>query len=82
MKTLKQILEERNITQASFSRSIEVTPQVLGNWFLRGDIPKDFIKPVARELKLSLDVAIDLKASNIERKKKGRRWKESLKELF
>ena len=64
MNTLKNILKQRDITISSFAKDISASSQQVCNWFNRGKIPKDFIIPIAKALNITLEEAINLKASS------------------
>lgn len=63
MKTLKNILKEKEIKTADFARGINATPQQVCNWFDRGNIPKNFIAPISKYLNMKLEEVFILKAS-------------------
>lgn len=62
-KSLKQILEDENIKICIFADKISATSQQVCNWFSRGNIPKNYIEPIAKELDMDIKDAINLKAS-------------------
>jgi len=55
IENIKNLLQQKNKTKADLARFLEVTPQRLNNWFLRGNIPTDYVIQIAKFLNTSVE---------------------------
>ena len=55
VEKIKSLIKEKKIKKSDLAKYLNITPQRLNNWFLRGNIPSEYIPKIANFLGVSTD---------------------------